>query len=184
MKLTTFDHDRDKAGLRYVYPVVSRRACGVSIGINLNTDNACNWRCVYCQVPGLVRGAAPTVELARLEEELRWVWVFAGFSSIATQEVDACVQCSGPGVEVDALLMFELTGCGVDGDVDAYDGCGLRCAILCKDAATLNHDFFGQVDIDGDAVPGGCILGLFAMALDRFDTRRDILWEESQRVAG
>ena len=73
MKLTTFDHDRDKAGLRYVYPVVSRRARGVSIGINLNTDNACNWRCVYCQVPGLVRGAAPTVELARLEEELRWM---------------------------------------------------------------------------------------------------------------
>ena len=61
MKLTTFDHDRDKAGLRYVYPVVSRRARGVSIGINLNTDNACNWRCVYCQVPGLVRDSGRLV---------------------------------------------------------------------------------------------------------------------------
>ena len=71
MKLTTDDHDRDSAGLRYVYPVVSRRARGVSIGINLNPDNACNWRCVYCQVPGLVRGAAPQIELARLEAELR-----------------------------------------------------------------------------------------------------------------
>ncbi|MBM3989486.1 MAG: radical SAM protein [Planctomycetes bacterium] len=56
--------------MRYVYPVVSRRARGVSIGINLNTDNACNWRCVYCQVPGLVRGGAPEVDLARLEHEL------------------------------------------------------------------------------------------------------------------
>jgi wyosine [tRNA(Phe)-imidazoG37] synthetase (radical SAM superfamily) len=73
VKLTIDDHDRDKAGMRYVYPVVSRRARGVSIGINLNTDNACNWRCVYCQVPGLVRGAAPEVELDRLEEELRWL---------------------------------------------------------------------------------------------------------------
>jgi len=71
VKLTFDDHDRDKAGMRYVYPVVSRRARGVSIGINLNTDNACNWRCVYCQVPGLVRGAAPQVDLAQLESELR-----------------------------------------------------------------------------------------------------------------
>ena len=73
VKLSIDDHDRDKAGMRYVYPVVSRRARGVSIGINLNTDNACNWRCVYCQVPGLVRGAAPEVELDRLEEDLRWL---------------------------------------------------------------------------------------------------------------
>ena len=57
--------------MRYVYPVVSRRAGGVSVGINLNTNNACNWRCIYCQVPGLTRGAAPAVDLAVLESELR-----------------------------------------------------------------------------------------------------------------
>ncbi len=65
------NHDRDAAGLAYVYPVVSRRAEGVSVGVNLNPNNACNWRCVYCQVPGLVRGAAPEIDLARLERELR-----------------------------------------------------------------------------------------------------------------
>ena len=65
------DHSRDSAGLTYVYPVVSRRAGGVSIGINLNPNNACNWRCIYCQVPDLKRGAAPPVDLARLETELR-----------------------------------------------------------------------------------------------------------------
>jgi wyosine [tRNA(Phe)-imidazoG37] synthetase (radical SAM superfamily) len=69
--LTAAEHDRDAAGLRYVYPVVSRRAGGVSVGINLNTDNACNWRCIYCQVPGLRRGAAPPVDLPQLEAELR-----------------------------------------------------------------------------------------------------------------
>ena len=69
--LTTFDHSRDSAGLRYVYPVVSRRAGGVSIGINLNVDNACNWRCIYCQVPDLHAGSAPPVDLALLERELR-----------------------------------------------------------------------------------------------------------------
>ena len=70
-QLSTIDHDRDSAALRYVYPVVSRRAGGVSVGINLNTNNACNWRCIYCQVPGLTRGAAPAVDMAVLESELR-----------------------------------------------------------------------------------------------------------------
>jgi len=69
--LDVTDHSRDSAGLRYVYPVVSRRAGGVSVGINLNTNNACNWRCIYCQVPELKRGTAPPVDLALLEQELR-----------------------------------------------------------------------------------------------------------------
>ncbi len=57
--------------MTYVYPVVSRRAGGVSIGINLNPNNACNWRCIYCQVPDLVRGGPPPLDLRQLEDELR-----------------------------------------------------------------------------------------------------------------
>lgn len=68
--LRTDDHRRDSAGLRYVYPVISRRAGGVSVGINLNPNNACNWACVYCQVEGLSRGGPPPLELDRLEAEL------------------------------------------------------------------------------------------------------------------
>ncbi len=70
-KLTTTDHSRDAAGLQYVYPVLSRRAGGLSVGINFNINNACNWRCIYCQVPGLVRGTAPDLNLDLLQEELR-----------------------------------------------------------------------------------------------------------------
>ncbi len=70
-KLTTTDHSRDSAGLAYVYPVISRRSGGLSIGVNLNPNNACNWRCVYCQVPNLVRGAAPEINPEQLENELR-----------------------------------------------------------------------------------------------------------------
>lgn len=68
--LTPTDHSRDSAGMRYVYPVVSRRAGGISIGINLNPNNACNWRCVYCQVPDLRRGGPPPIDLGLLEAEL------------------------------------------------------------------------------------------------------------------
>ena len=69
--LTVEDHNRDVSGLTYIYPVVSRRAGGVSIGINLNINNACNWRCLYCQVPNLTRGTPPPINLALLEKELR-----------------------------------------------------------------------------------------------------------------
>lgn len=69
--LTPVNHNRDSAGMTYVYPVVSRRAGGVSVGVNLNPNNACNWACVYCQVPGLTRGTAPEIDLAQLEAELR-----------------------------------------------------------------------------------------------------------------
>jgi len=69
--LTTTDHNRDVFGMRYVYPVISRRAGGVSIGINLNTNNACNWRCIYCNVPDLSRGMPAPIELDVLEHELR-----------------------------------------------------------------------------------------------------------------
>jgi wyosine [tRNA(Phe)-imidazoG37] synthetase (radical SAM superfamily) len=56
----------------------------VSVGINLNPNNACNWHCAYCQVPGLVRGAAPEIDLALLERELKRIsrradpWRFHG----------------------------------------------------------------------------------------------------------
>ncbi len=72
IKLTITNHNRDIAGLKYVYPVLSRRAGGLSIGINFNINNACNWRCVYCQVPGLKIGAAPDLDFRLLEDELRF----------------------------------------------------------------------------------------------------------------
>ena len=55
-----------------MYPVLSRRAGGLSIGINFNTNNACNWRCIYCQVPDLVRGTAPEMDFVVLEQELNF----------------------------------------------------------------------------------------------------------------
>jgi len=68
--LTTTDHDRGSADLTYVYPVISRRSGGLSIGINLNPNNACNWRCIYCQVPDLIRGSSPKIEMQQLKDEL------------------------------------------------------------------------------------------------------------------
>jgi len=43
-------HERSYEQNRFVYPVLSRRSGGISIGINLNPDKVCNFDCIYCQV--------------------------------------------------------------------------------------------------------------------------------------
>lgn len=43
-------HPRARGANRYVYLVRSRRAGGLSIGINLDPQKTCNFDCVYCEV--------------------------------------------------------------------------------------------------------------------------------------
>ncbi len=64
------DHRRELWDFRVVYPVISRRAGGLSIGLNLNPDKACNFDCLYCQVDRTVPGPGREVDLDRLEAEL------------------------------------------------------------------------------------------------------------------
>src|SRR5579864_4071125 len=47
---TAFGCPRDYLDNRFVYVVVSSRARGLSIGINMNPDKTCNFDCVYCEV--------------------------------------------------------------------------------------------------------------------------------------
>lgn len=64
-------HSRHWRENLYVYPVISRRSGGLSIGINLNPDAACNFDCIYCQVNRTAPPRVREVDLAVLEEELR-----------------------------------------------------------------------------------------------------------------
>ena len=63
-------HPRVWEGNRYVYPVLSRRARGLSVGINLSPHKACNMDCVYCQVDRTVEATLKTVDLDIVEAEL------------------------------------------------------------------------------------------------------------------
>ena len=56
---------------RFVYAVISQRARGLSIGINMNPDKACNFDCVYCEVNRTVPPPESTVALDVLSAELR-----------------------------------------------------------------------------------------------------------------
>ncbi len=64
------DHRRDLGTNRYVYAVVSRRARGLSIGVNLNPDKVCNFDCPYCQVDRTTPGGPSEVRVDDLLAEL------------------------------------------------------------------------------------------------------------------
>lgn len=111
--LTTSNHDRAIAGLKYIYPVMSRRAGGLSIGVNFNPNNACNWRCIYCQVPNLQVGSAPEMDFALLEKELRFFLTqvqqgdfFESFNVPEPQRVIKDIAISGNG-EPTSLRHFD-----------------------------------------------------------------------------
>src|SRR5687768_14287508 len=64
------DHARLFASNKFVYPVLSRRSRGISVGINLNPDKVCNFDCIYCQVYRRSEAITKFVEVDRLLEEL------------------------------------------------------------------------------------------------------------------
>ena len=63
-------HERSFETNRFVYPVLSRRSRGVSIGVNLNPDKICNFDCIYCQVDRTTTSETRFVEMQQLLEEL------------------------------------------------------------------------------------------------------------------
>ncbi len=65
------DHARRFEHNRFVYPVLSRRSGGISIGVNLNPDKICNFDCIYCQVDRSSQSETRFVETQALIDELR-----------------------------------------------------------------------------------------------------------------
>ncbi len=84
-------HPRQWRSFEYVYPVISRRARGLSIGVNLNPDKVCNWDCVYCQVDRAVPGPRKDVDLAQLRTELDWMLSYAATGAVWKDDSFAAV---------------------------------------------------------------------------------------------
>ncbi|MEN9575255.1 MAG: hypothetical protein RL514_3110 [Verrucomicrobiota bacterium] len=72
-----FSGPRDFLGNRFVYAVISPRARGLSVGVNLNPDHRCNFDCAYCEVdrtdPARAAGLDVPVMLEELERTLALV---------------------------------------------------------------------------------------------------------------
>ena len=78
-------HPRTLGSQRYVYAVLSRRAGGVSIGVNLSPHKACNFDCTYCQVDRTTPGPEKTVDLAVLRDEVRATFDAARTGALAAE---------------------------------------------------------------------------------------------------
>jgi wyosine [tRNA(Phe)-imidazoG37] synthetase (radical SAM superfamily) len=55
---------------RFVYVLVSPRAKGLSMGINVNPDKQCNFNCAYCEVDRRIPGE-PILEIETMAAELQ-----------------------------------------------------------------------------------------------------------------
>ncbi len=79
------DHTRSFADFTFVYPVISRRSGGLSIGVNLNPDKVCNFDCIYCEVDRRVPGKVTTVDLNQTRDELVAMIRFARDGGLAKE---------------------------------------------------------------------------------------------------
>jgi len=70
LSILHLDHSRVFRENTFVYPVLSRRSRGISIGVNLNPDKVCNFDCIYCQVDRRSAAVTEFVEMDRLLSEL------------------------------------------------------------------------------------------------------------------
>lgn len=69
--VSAFGLPRNYLGNRFVYAVISQRAQGLSLGVNLNPARYCNFDCVYCEVNRSDAPAECPVEVPVMEGELR-----------------------------------------------------------------------------------------------------------------
>jgi wyosine [tRNA(Phe)-imidazoG37] synthetase (radical SAM superfamily) len=70
------NHPRFSEFNRLVYPVLSRRAGGLSLGINLNPSKSCSYHCLYCQVDRQIETKNLKVSLTQIKDELAY-WINA-----------------------------------------------------------------------------------------------------------
>ncbi len=68
---TAFGCPRNFLGNRFVYVVISPRARGLSVGVNLNPDRECNFNCAYCEVDRRDPAFENAVDLDVLASELK-----------------------------------------------------------------------------------------------------------------
>ncbi len=73
---TAFGSPRDFLDNRFVYAVVSARARGLSVGVNMNPGKECNFDCVYCEVHRNGTGHGQLLNPELMAEELKRTLTF------------------------------------------------------------------------------------------------------------
>jgi wyosine [tRNA(Phe)-imidazoG37] synthetase (radical SAM superfamily) len=141
------DHSRQYAGFTFVYPVISRRSRGLSLGINLNPDKCCNFDCIYCEVDRRTPGQASRVDLPQMRKELTdliryvrkgglgWEARFAELPATTTREIQD-LAFSGDG---EPTMIDTFAACvQAVADIKRAEGLDTTKIVLITDAAGLD----------------------------------------------
>jgi wyosine [tRNA(Phe)-imidazoG37] synthetase (radical SAM superfamily) len=68
---SAFGCPREFLGNRFVYAVISARARGLSIGVNMNPDHQCSFDCEYCEVDRIAPIAEKKLDIDVMAKELQ-----------------------------------------------------------------------------------------------------------------
>ncbi len=104
--------------------MISRRSGGLSIGINLNPDTACNFGCIYCQVDRSVEPRIRRVEPEVLREELQSMIELAISKKLFDDEA-----FNGVPDDMRAIKDFAFSGDGEPTTCKQF----LECVYICSD---------------------------------------------------
>jgi wyosine [tRNA(Phe)-imidazoG37] synthetase (radical SAM superfamily) len=80
---TAFGCPRNFLQNRFVYVVISARARGLSIGVNMIPDKRCNFSCAYCEVNFTEPAREKTLDVAVMAEELEQTLAFVHAGRLA-----------------------------------------------------------------------------------------------------
>lgn len=83
---SAFGCPRDFLGNRFVYIVVSPRARGLSVGVNMNPDKRCNFECVYCEANRAIVPAEKSLDADVMAEELHRTLAFVSSGALQTMD--------------------------------------------------------------------------------------------------
>ncbi|MBM3263986.1 MAG: radical SAM protein [candidate division Zixibacteria bacterium] len=124
-------HPRRYEDNRYVYPVLSRRSKGISVGVNVNPDKICNFDCIYCQVDRRVAPQYRDVDLDVLADELRMLLAGA-------KEGNLFERAPLAGIPEPLRRVNDIAFSG-DGEPTSYPGFGeaVRRAVAIRDEMGL-----------------------------------------------
>ena len=139
-------HPRVWEDFKFVYPVLSRRSHGISIGINTNPDKVCNFDCIYCQVDRTMPATVTKFDLAIAEKELREIL-----------KIDFARHPPFDSVPKDKLRINDIA---LSGDAEP----------------TTLKNFSATIEMIARVKPAGCKIVLITDAggLDRTDVRRGL----------
>jgi wyosine [tRNA(Phe)-imidazoG37] synthetase (radical SAM superfamily) len=102
-----FGTPRNFLGNRFVYVVISERAHGLSVGVNMNPDKLCDYDCIYCEVDRRTPSTEGRLNVELMAEELERT-----LSLIARDELRAHPPYTALDPELRRLRHVTLSGDG------------------------------------------------------------------------